>query len=254
LPPPTRRGEGESGATLEQFFDQLGPARSTRIEAASADPRGGYARVIASRAPEARICADPFHVINIANLAVDEVRHGWGERREHRRPNNPGEPAMANPAEPRRPADQAHPIGPAERLATWTDHHREQITQLRRARHVLVRAWVLKEALRDLYRLPSDRRPDAYFYGRLARASRSRIPAVVNLSRTIRKHRTHILAAVDPGILCNSKLEGLNSNIRLINHRGYGPTTPADVICNDLPVLLRSDDHAAPGKVKRTIV
>lgn len=67
-------GEGKSGATLEQFFDQLGPARSTQIQAASADLHGGYARVIAKRAPQARLCANPFHVVKIANLAVDEVR------------------------------------------------------------------------------------------------------------------------------------------------------------------------------------
>lgn len=41
-------GEGKSGATLKRFFDQLGPLRSARIEAASADLHGGYARVISS--------------------------------------------------------------------------------------------------------------------------------------------------------------------------------------------------------------
>jgi hypothetical protein len=41
----------------------------------------------------------------------------------------------------------------------------------------------------------------------LARASRSRIPAMLDLSRTIRRHRDLILAAVDLG-LSNSKLEG----------------------------------------------
>ena len=49
------------------------------------------------------------------------------------------------------------------------------------------------------------------------------------LSRTLRKHRDSIIAAVDLG-LSNSKLEGLNSKIRLINHRGYGHHTAAAVI------------------------
>jgi len=108
---------------------------------------------------------------------------------------------------------------------------------------VLFRAWVLKEELRDLYRLPPGRRPDAHLDGWLARASRSRIPAVVDLSLTIRKHREHILAAVDLR-LSNSKLEGLNSKIRLINHRGYGHHTPAAVIamiylcCSGLTITL----------------
>jgi hypothetical protein len=52
---------------------------------------------------------------------------------------------------------------------------------------------------------------------------------MLDLSRTIRRHRDQILAAVELS-LSNSKLEGLNSKIRLINHRGYGHHSPAAVI------------------------
>ena len=51
----------------------------------------------------------------------------------------------------------------------------------------------------------------------------------MKLSRTIRTHREGILAAAELG-LSNSKLEGLNSKIRLINHRGYGHHSAAAVI------------------------
>ena len=63
----------------------------------------------------------------------------------------------------------------------------------------------------------------------LAWACRSRIPAFVRLSRTIRAPRDQILAAVELG-LSNSKPEALNSKIRLINHRGYGHHSAAAVI------------------------
>ncbi|MBI4259168.1 MAG: transposase [Actinobacteria bacterium] len=55
----------------------------------------------------------------------------------------------------------------------------------------------------------------------LAWACRCRIPSFVKLAKTIRKHREGILKAIELG-LSNSKLEGLNSKIRVINHRGYG--------------------------------
>ena len=42
-------------------------------------------------------------------------------------------------------------------------------------------------------------------------------------------NRERIINAVELG-LSNSKLEGLNSKIRLINHRGYGHHTPAALI------------------------
>ena len=45
----------------------------------------------------------------------------------------------------------------------------------------------------------------------------------------MRSNRERILAAVELG-LSNSKLEGLNSKIRLINHRGYGHHSAAALI------------------------
>jgi transposase len=69
---------------------------------------------------------------------------------------------------------------------------------------------------------------------------------MLDLSRTIRRHRDQILAAVDLG-LSNSKLEGLNSKIRLINHRGYGHHSAAAVIamiylcCSGLTITLPTE-------------
>src|SRR2546430_2634158 len=76
-------GEGKSGATLEQFFDELGTERAQRLRAASADLHGAYHRVIAARAGNARVCADPFHVVKLANFAVDQVRRTqWNQARQ----------------------------------------------------------------------------------------------------------------------------------------------------------------------------
>jgi hypothetical protein len=59
----------------------------------------------------------------------------------------------------------------------------------------------------------------------------------------VRANRERILAAVELG-LSNSKLEGLNRKIRLINHRGYGHHSAAALIaiiylcCGDITVDL----------------
>ena len=111
---------------------------------------------------------------------------------------------------------------------------------------MLYRCWELKEGLRDLYRL---RRPqDAAWHldWWLGWACRCRIPAFVKLSKTIRANRDRILAAVELG-LSNSKLEGLNSKIRLINHRGYGHHSAAALIsmiylcCGGITVQLPTE-------------
>lgn len=110
-----------------------------------------------------------------------------------------------------------------------SDAQLEILDALRRERSVLYRCWQLKEGLRDLYRLRRPADAPRHLDWWLAWACRSRIPSFVALSKTIRANRDRILAAVELG-LSNSKLEGLNSKIRLINHRGYGHHSAAAVI------------------------
>jgi hypothetical protein len=201
-------GEGKSGATLERFYDTLGLDRTPRLTAVSMDLHGACVKVTRARAPHAQVCADPFHVIKLANAAVDEVRRGRLEHHPPRRWRRPPRPVG------RVRSDPAAQLGKHTRWAllndpaSWTDHQRQTITQLRRARHVLFRAWALKEELRDhLY--PAGRRPDVHLDAWLAHASRSRIPAILALSRTIAVLR-QAPRSVELG-LSNSKLEGLTS-------------------------------------------
>jgi transposase len=236
-------GEGKSGATLRRFFDALGAERTAQLTAASMDLHGAYARVTRARAPHAQVCADPFHVIKLANHALDEVRRAeWNTARRAAKVTRPT-PISRVRQDPAAQLVKHTRWALLKDPARWTSRQRQTIDQLRRARHVLFRAWALKEELRDLYRLPAGHRPDAHLDAWLARAARSRIPAMLALSRTIRAHRDDILAAVELG-LSNSKLEGLNSKIRLINHRGYGHHSAAALIamiylcCSGLTITL----------------
>ena len=71
-------------------------------------------------------------------------------------------------------------------------------------------------------------------------------PPFVRLAKTIRINRERILSAIELG-LSNSKLEGLNSKIRLVNHRGYGHHSAAAVIamiylcCGGITIELPTD-------------
>jgi transposase len=67
---------GRSKATLAAFFIELGPERCARIEAVSVDLHGAWPEVIRLAAPQAAICADPFHVAKLAGEALDALRRG----------------------------------------------------------------------------------------------------------------------------------------------------------------------------------
>jgi transposase len=225
--------EGRDAATLEAFYDDLGERGCTTLEAVSLDMGAAYKKATDAKAPTARQCVDPFHVVKLANQAIDKARlWAWNTQR-------------ATPQPPRRRGRR--PRGappPPPNPARWVKHTRwalvkdpDRLTpqqlavlhELRRTRSVLYRGWQLKEGVRDLYRLTDPTDAPAHLDWWLAWACRSRIPAFVTLSRTVRANRERILAAVDLG-LSNSKLEGLASKIRLINHRGYGHHSPAAII------------------------
>ncbi len=217
--------EGKKAETLKAFYDQLGEERKARLEAVSLDMGTAYATATREEVPHATQCIDPFHVVKAANDAIDKTRRGaWNaERRANPPAKRPrSRPPKGSSPPPDRPRAVKHTrwalLKDPDRLS---DAQLERLDRLRRERSVLYRCWQLKEALRDMYRLRRLQDASGHLDWWLAWACRSRIPAFVKLSRTIRAHKDGILAAIRLG-LSNSKLEGLNSKIRLINHRGYG--------------------------------
>jgi transposase len=65
---------GRQTKTVHAFFDQLGEERCRLLTHLSADGADWIAGPAAARAPQAVLCADPFHVVSWATGALDEVR------------------------------------------------------------------------------------------------------------------------------------------------------------------------------------
>ncbi|HUP84793.1 MAG TPA: ISL3 family transposase [Acidimicrobiales bacterium] len=198
--------KGKRGKALEDFYAELGEERRQQLEAVSMDLGTIYHHATRRCVPHAVVCFDPFHVIQIANRALDAVYMSVG--RSH--PTGVGDRSWRNTRFALRAG--------AEHL---DDTQRELLRLLRRDRRRLWRAWELKEELRDLYRRVDPTYARAYLKQWITRALRSRIPAFVNLAGQIRAHFEGIVAAVELG-LSNARLEGINSKIRLIQRRGHG--------------------------------
>jgi transposase len=64
---------GRNAQTLQGFFDELGDHKAS-IRAVSIDMNGGYEKAIRHGLPGAQICFDPFHLVQLAARAVDDVR------------------------------------------------------------------------------------------------------------------------------------------------------------------------------------
>ena len=169
--------EGKSAKTLQAFYDELGAERCGLLEAVSLDMGGAYKKATDGRAGQARQCVDPFHLVKLANEAVDKTRRwSWNVHRDFGI-------ASSRWVKRTRWALLKEP-------ADLTDSQLDVLHELRRNRSVLDRCWQLKEAVRDLYRLarPADAAKHLDWW--LAWACRSRIPAFVTLSKTIRPTAT----------------------------------------------------------------
>jgi transposase len=200
---------GRNAASLQAFFDGLTSEQKASIKAVSIDMSAGYEKAI--RAPEglphARVCFDPFHVVQLGGKAADQVRRD--EYNQHGRSGS-GEGKWIK----------------GTRYSLLKDTAKQTAGQLLKLAEVVLtnkrmyRAFLLYGELRYIYRLPKDEaaeRLDAW----LAWASRSRLKPFIKLARTIRQHKQGVLAAIQLGI-SNGRLEALNSKVRLLSHRAYG--------------------------------
>jgi transposase len=199
-------GDGKSGQTLDGFYDALGVEGCASIELVSLDMHGAYIAKIRERLPNATIVFDPFHVVKLANQAVDEVR-----RSQVRLLKGHDVPRLALKR------TRWVLLKAPENLS---GDEPDRLALISRINKPLYRAYLLKEALRALYEerpATAGKRLRAW----LAWAARSRLPAFVRLGRTLRQYQDGIVAAVEHG-LSNGRLEGLNNKIRLLSHRAYG--------------------------------
>jgi len=231
---------GRNDATLDGFFDALGPQRAALITHVSADMADWIARVVAARAPNAVCCADPFHVVSWAVKALDVERNrAWNQAsgRRHmvmvaRRHNT----ALGDARQIKR-----------SRYALWknpddlTDRQRHQLEWIAKTDPRLWRAYLLKEGLRYAVALKGDEGKDALeVWIRWAR--RCRIPAFVELQRKIVDNRDAIEAMMDSR-LSNGLIESTNTKIRLLTRVAFGFHGPKPLIAL---AMLALGGHCPP--------
>lgn len=184
--------------------------RAAKLRAVSMDMGEGYARSVREHAPQAVICIDNFHVVQLATRALDEVRREhWnllrttGDRDGAKAFKDSRWSLLKNPAD-------------------LTERQIDTLAALHTAGGKVPRAWAMKEMVRAIFApdLSVDT-VDELIDRLLARLSRSRLKPFVRLGRTIRKHRPGILAARRHK-LSNARAEAMNNKVKLIVRRAYG--------------------------------
>lgn len=221
---------GRSQATAEAFYTALGPKRCGTLRAVSLDLHGGWITATRTRAPQALICADPFHVIKLAGDALDRVRRdAWQQLREE----DPGRAAWIKGTRfaVRRRAENLRP------------GDRTILDALERDNHDIYRGWLLVEQLRAVYEAATcDDAMDLLDDWILA-ALTSDLEPFIRCALTIDAHRDLVVNAITER-LSNARLEGMNSTVRLLSHRARGYRRLSSLlamitlVCGRVPVAL----------------
>ena len=207
---------GRDRKTVERFLDELGEERCKQITLVSCDMAGWIAGPVADRLPNAVRCVDPFHVIALATDALDEIRREvWNDARRA------GQIAAAKDLKGARYALWKNP----ENL---TERQHAKLADIQKTNRPLYRAYLLKEQLRQIYRLPADS-AIALLDEWIAWARRCRLAPFVKLAKTITKQRAGIVAAIEHR-LSNARVEAINTQIRMITRRAFGFHSPDALI------------------------
>ncbi len=242
---------GRDRSTVEEFFNALeasGRDRCAQITHVTADGADWIADVVRRRCPQAVRCADPFHVVGWATDALDAVRRdAWNQARRagNTRPYGWSAGRRVTVA-----TGHARALKHA-RYALWknpenlTERQQAKLAWIAKTDPRLYRAYLLKEGLRTVFRLPPDEAPEALDRW-ISWARRCRIEAFVKLQARVARHRVEILAAIDHG-LSNGLIESVNTKIRLITRMAFGFRSPDALIAL---AMLNLGGHrpALPGR------
>jgi transposase len=216
---------GRDRRTVERFLDALGEEHCKQVTLVSADMAAWVAAPISERCPNAELCLDPFHVVMLATDALDEIRREvWNEARRA------GQTQTARDLKGARFALWKNP----EHL---TARQRSKLSDIQTTNRRLYRAYLLKEQLRQIYRLPADA-AIALLEAWIQWARRCRLAPFVKLARTITDQQAGIVAAIQHG-LSNARVEAINTQIRLITRRAFGFHSPDALIA--LAMLTLAD-------------
>jgi transposase len=223
---------GRSKATVAQFFDVLGRERTAQLTHVSADGASWISAAVSEKAPQAEQCTDPFHVVQWATEALDDVRRDvWNHAR--RQPG--GHKASGRVLKTSRAAGDARDLKNA-RHALWknpenlTDPQAARLAWIEKTHPYLYRAYLLKEGLRVIFQLKGRPRKAPQALDRwLAWAARCRIPQFTELGRKIREHRPGIEASLRNS-LSNGLIESVNTKLRAITRAAFGFHGPRPLI------------------------
>lgn len=216
-------GRDRSEASLDQFFEWLGPAKSGRIELAVMDMWKAFRNSTGRNAPAARILFDKFHVLRHLSDALDQVR-----KSEYKRLSGKDRRFIKG--------QKYTLLSHRENLTT---EGRRALTTLLTANKRLNTAYLLKESFGQLWDYRREGWARRFFENWRAALKWQRLKPYEEFAALIERHWDGIAAYSNPANKVSlGFVEGLNNKIRVLQRRAYGLRDPGYLRLKILTCML----------------
>lgn len=199
-------GKGRGGAALDPFRNRL-RRRARHIKAVVIDMSNSYQAWVKDVLPDAAIVYDHFHVIKLMNERMDALR---------RRTMN----QLADEQRKELKNKRFLLLRNEERLSVEAA---DELKRLRFEFEDLGTASLMKEYLRNIYRIAPDRDlAEKAFLLWCEKAEASAIQCLKQMARTIRHRLKGLLAFWEHSRITNAAQEGFNNKIGWLTRQAYG--------------------------------
>jgi transposase len=200
-------GQGKGQKALQPFWRRLN-ASGTKVRAVATDLSPAYIAAVLQHLPAARLVFDRFHVVKLFNEKLTKLR-----RQLYREAQGPLGKSVLKGIRwllLKNPENLDETKQEQERLQEALDLNRP-----------LAIAYYLKEDLRQFWNQGSYHAASRFLTGWCARADASGIRILQTFAKTLRGHRSGLLAWYACPI-STGPLEGVNNKIKLMQRRSYG--------------------------------
>jgi len=199
--------EGHDTEAAKACFSQLSEEQIQSVQSIAMDMSPAYVRAAKEVIPlaENKIVHDRFHIMKMANEAVDKVRRG-----EHRRLIKQGDDRLKG--------------SKYLWLTSMENHNDKQQARFQSLCSLSLatgRAWSYKELLRDLWAQETEGKAKSYFNDWYQRVIRTRMAPMKKLAKSLKERIDNIVTYCTHGIT-NAVAEGINSKIMSIKRRAGG--------------------------------
>lgn len=196
--------EGRDAKALVPFLRRLKRSRA-KLEAVAIDMSQAYLNAVREVFPQLAVVHDAYHVVALANKAVDQTRRDlYRELEAEERKVIKGSRFLL--------------LRGGERLDT---EPKQRLEELMAANEPLYTAYLLKEQLRMFWAMGEEQTAKVVLENWLAEARASGLEHFVKLAQTIEDHLSGLLAYFRHPI-STGPLEGLNNKIKVLKRQAYG--------------------------------